>query len=57
MHYIGDRTRKESQLNGKSANLNHVIFTKLYPLVTVAGTLHFRFFTVTVKHVLHARAC
>jgi hypothetical protein len=34
VHYIGDRVRNPSQLNGKSANLNHVLLRKIYPLVT-----------------------
>eukprot|EP00892_Ulva_mutabilis_P012255 jgi/Ulvmu1/9401/UM051_0029.1 len=29
--YIGDRMKKPGTLNGKSANLNHVIFRKIYP--------------------------
>ena len=29
--YIGDRIKKPGTLNGKSANLNHVIFRKIYP--------------------------
>lgn len=29
--YIGDRVRRPGQLNGKSANLNHVVLNKIYP--------------------------
>ena len=56
VHYVGDRVRKEAQLNGKSANLNHVLFTKIYPFVTSAGappaslvTYHARTFTHDVS--------
>ena len=38
VHYVGDRVKKPSQLNGKSANLNHVLLTKIYPFVTTPGT-------------------
>ena len=31
--YVGDRARRRAQLNGKSANLNHVILNKIYPHV------------------------
>jgi cellulose synthase/poly-beta-1,6-N-acetylglucosamine synthase-like glycosyltransferase len=29
--YVGDRVKQPGQLNGKSANLNHVILQKIYP--------------------------
>jgi cellulose synthase/poly-beta-1,6-N-acetylglucosamine synthase-like glycosyltransferase len=32
--YVGDRVRMPGQLNGKSANLNHVILNKIYPGAT-----------------------
>ena len=32
--YIGDRVRQPNQLNGKSANLNHVVTSKIYPRAT-----------------------
>jgi hypothetical protein len=32
--YIGDRQRLPNQLNGKSANLNHVMTQKIYPGIT-----------------------
>jgi hypothetical protein len=35
--YVGDRVRKSRQLNGKSANLNHVLMNKIYPSVRRAG--------------------
>ena len=31
MFYVGDRQKKPGQLNGKSANLNHVLLNKIYP--------------------------
>lgn len=34
MVYVGDRLRRKAQLNGKSANLNHVILNKIYPHVS-----------------------
>lgn len=33
MHYIGDRVKQPGQINGKSTNLNHVLFNHLYPHV------------------------
>jgi cellulose synthase/poly-beta-1,6-N-acetylglucosamine synthase-like glycosyltransferase len=36
VYYIGDRERLPGQLNGKSANLNHVIMNKIYPGVKKA---------------------
>ena len=36
VHYVGDRQRQPHQLNGKSANLNHVITQKIYKGVTAA---------------------
>jgi cellulose synthase/poly-beta-1,6-N-acetylglucosamine synthase-like glycosyltransferase len=32
--YVGDRQRLPNQLNGKSANLNHVMTQKIYPGIT-----------------------
>jgi hypothetical protein len=37
--YVGDRVRLAGQLNGKSANLNHVICTKIYPGVKRADQI------------------
>jgi cellulose synthase/poly-beta-1,6-N-acetylglucosamine synthase-like glycosyltransferase len=34
---VGDRVKKPGQLNGKSANLNHVILRKIYPNVRRAS--------------------
>jgi cellulose synthase/poly-beta-1,6-N-acetylglucosamine synthase-like glycosyltransferase len=34
VHYVGDRQRHPSQINGKSANINHVVTQKIYPAVT-----------------------
>ena len=34
--YVGDRVKKADQLNGKSANLNHVLLQKIYPNVRKA---------------------
>jgi hypothetical protein len=34
--YVGDRIKKPNQLNGKSANLNHVLLRKIYPSVRKA---------------------
>ena len=36
MFYVGDRIKKPGQLNGKSANLNHVLLHKIYPNVRKA---------------------
>jgi cellulose synthase/poly-beta-1,6-N-acetylglucosamine synthase-like glycosyltransferase len=37
--YVGDRVRMPGQLNGKSANLNHVICNKIYPGVKRADQI------------------
>jgi hypothetical protein len=34
--YVGDRIKQPGQLNGKSANLNHVLLHKIYPTVRKA---------------------
>ena len=31
MFYVGDRVKQPGQLNGKSANLNHVMLKKIFP--------------------------
>jgi cellulose synthase/poly-beta-1,6-N-acetylglucosamine synthase-like glycosyltransferase len=38
VRYCGDRV-KRGQLNGKSANLNHAILTKLYPNIRRAADI------------------
>ena len=38
MVYIGDRINR-GQLNGKSANLNHTILTKIYPHTRCAADI------------------
>lgn len=37
--YVGDRVRLPGQLNGKSANLNHAILTKIYPAARRPGDI------------------
>jgi hypothetical protein len=34
--YVGDRVKRPGQLNGKSANLNHVVLRKIFPHVRKA---------------------
>jgi hypothetical protein len=47
--YVGDRV-KRGQLNGKSANLNHAIFSAIYPGVRDVAD-------VPAQDVLMARTC
>eukprot|EP00892_Ulva_mutabilis_P010707 jgi/Ulvmu1/8008/UM004_0244.1 len=40
--YVGDRSRRRGQLNGKSSNLNHVILNKIYPHVAHADEVSWK---------------
>lgn len=37
--YVGDRVKRPGQLNGKSANLNHVVLQKIFPNVSSADEI------------------
>lgn len=50
MFYIGDRVKRPGQLNGKSANLNHVVLQKIFPTIRAASE-------VPVKDILMVIDC
>eukprot|EP00892_Ulva_mutabilis_P006100 jgi/Ulvmu1/3862/UM018_0081.1 len=37
--YVGDRVKRPGQLNGKSANLNHVVLQKIFPTIQSAAEI------------------
>jgi hypothetical protein len=39
MLYVGDRQRQPNQINGKAANINHVVTQKIYPGATSADDI------------------
>ena len=55
--YVGDRIKKPDQLNGKSANLNHVLLHKIYPNVRKAEEVPIKdiFMVMDCDHMV--RAC
>ena len=57
MFYVGDRIKKPGQLNGKSANLNHVLLHKIYPNVRKAEEVPLKdiFMVMDCDHMVRAR--